>query len=139
MSYLLDSNACIALLRRRSVGVRKRYEAAVAGGDAIAVSSVVLFELWYGVAKSTQRETNTARLEEFLASPIEVLSFEPEDAREASGIRADLEARGMAIGAYDTLIAGQARRRGLTLVTANAAEFSRVPDLKWEDWGSAPE
>ena len=49
-------------------------------------------------------------------------------------MRAQLERVGQPIGAYDALIAGQAVRRGLTLVTANAREFERVDGLMCEDW-----
>jgi predicted nucleic acid-binding protein len=60
--------------------------------------------------------------------------FDDEDAREAGTVRAELELVEKPIGAYDVLIAGQARRRGATLVTSNAREFDRVAGLKWEDW-----
>jgi tRNA(fMet)-specific endonuclease VapC len=63
-------------------------------------------------------------------------SFEPEDAEEAGDIRAALEHAGTPIGAYDVLIAAQARRRNATLVTANKREFSRVPGLRTEDWAA---
>lgn len=98
------------------------------------VSSVVAFELWYGVAESQRKEANTQRLESFFAGPLEWTLFDEEDAREAGLVRAQLEMAGKPIGAYDVLIAGQARRRGATLVTSNTGEFDRVNGLKWEDW-----
>ena len=98
------------------------------------VSSVVAFELWYGVAKSQRKEANTQRLQAFLAGPLEWTQFDEEDAREAGMVRAELEIAGRPIGAYDVLIAGQARRRGATLVTCIVEEFDRVAGLKWEDW-----
>ena len=98
------------------------------------VSSVVAFELWYGVAKSAQQESNTDRLESFLAGPIRLLSFDEEDARAAGRIRAAVEKIGRPIGAYNLLIAGQAVRHRLTLVTANGKEFARVKGLVWDDW-----
>jgi len=70
----------------------------------------------------------------FMAGLIEVLDRGVEDARKAGNVRAALEPVGRPIGAYDLLIAGQARRRGARLVTANGAEFGRVADLLWEDW-----
>lgn len=100
----------------------------------MSVSAVVVFELWYGVAKSTQQESNTSRLESFLAGPISLLAFDEEDARAAGRIRAVVEKIGRPIGAYDLLIAGQAVRHKLTLVTANGKEFARVKGLVWEDW-----
>ncbi len=134
MNYLLDTNACIALINRTSAAVRSRSQKALSRGEQIYVSSVVTFELWYGVAKSTHQEQNKQRLEIFLAGPITLLPLDDEDARVAGSIRADLEASGKPIGAYDTLIAGQALARQLTLVTANVSEFSRVKGLAWQDW-----
>jgi tRNA(fMet)-specific endonuclease VapC len=135
LSYLLDTNACIALLNGAPASVGDRFERAVAGGESVAIPSVVAFELWYGAAKSARRKFNTERLKAFFASPVPLLSFDQEDARAAGELRARLEARGGPIGPYDLLIAGAALARGLTLVTANLREFSRVPGLAWEDWG----
>ena len=101
------------------------------------VSTIVAFELWYGVEKSEQREANKSRLETFFAGPISLMPFEEEDAKAAGKIRAELEAAGRPIGAYDLLIAGQAVRHTLTLVTANGKEFGRVKGLDWEDWAKS--
>jgi tRNA(fMet)-specific endonuclease VapC len=134
VNYLLDTNACIALINRTSAVVRSRLQKAASGGAQIYVSSVVTFELWYGVAKSARQAHNTQLLEAFLAGPIVLLPLEHEDARVAGSIRAALQASGTPIGAYDVLIAGQALARQLTLVTANVSEFSRVKGLAWQDW-----
>jgi len=132
--YLLDTNAVVALLRDKPAAVRDRYRAALASGDSLALSSVVVFELWYGVAKSSQVQQNTDRLRVLLSGDLELLDFDDEDARTAGQVRAALEKDGKPIGAYDVLIAGQALRRGLTVVTANTSEFGRVADLSWQDW-----
>ncbi len=134
MSYLLDTNACIALINGAPALVRSRFQKAAGSGAQIYVSSVVTFELWYGVAKSGRPALNTQRLETFLSGPVSVLPFEDEDSRVAGSIRASLEGSGKPIGAYDVLIAGQALARQLTLVTANVSEFSRVKGLSWQDW-----
>ena len=133
MSWLLDTNACIAIINGRPQGVRHRLRAALTRGEPVAVSSIALFELWYGVAKSARPTANTERLAVFLA-PLETLPFDDDDARAAGAVRAALEQAGTPIGAYDTLLAGQAVRRGLTLVTANVAEFARVRGLTWQNW-----
>jgi tRNA(fMet)-specific endonuclease VapC len=134
VSYLLDTNACVALINRSSPASRSRFQHAVRVGELIYVSAVVAFELWYGIAKSERQILNTEKLEAFLAGPIRLLPLELEDARAAGSIRATLQAAGTPIGAYDLLIAGQALARQLTLVTANVSEFSRVKGLKWQDW-----
>jgi tRNA(fMet)-specific endonuclease VapC len=133
-TYLLDTNACIALISGTSNHVRRRFQRAAARKTVTLLSSVVAFELWYGVEKSQRREANAQRVETFFAGPLEWVVFDQDDAREAGQVRADLEREGQPIGAYDVLLAGQARRRGAILVTANAREFARVPGLKWEDW-----
>jgi tRNA(fMet)-specific endonuclease VapC len=137
VSYLLDTNACIALMNGVPAAVRSRFEKAIRGDFKVYVSSIVAFELWYGIAKSARVETNTRRLETLLSSSIMTLPFENEDSRAAGTIRAALEAAGKPIGAFDYLIAGQALARQLTLVTANVSEFSRVKGLTWQDWAKA--
>jgi tRNA(fMet)-specific endonuclease VapC len=136
VSYLLDTNAVIALLKDEPAIFRKRLRRAVSRGAAIAVSSIVLYELWYGVARSARRRENAERLRVFLSGGIEVSAFDEEDARTAGDLRATLEGAGTPIGPYDLLIAAQALRTGATLVTANVAEFTRVPDLQWQDWSA---
>jgi tRNA(fMet)-specific endonuclease VapC len=136
VKYLLDTNAVVALLRGKPAVVRERYREAEATGDYLALSSVVLFELWYGVAKSTQVPENAERLRVLLSGDLDLLDFDDEDARTAGQLRAALDKAGTPIGAYDLLIAGQALRRGLTVVTASTSEFSRVTDLTWQDWTS---
>jgi tRNA(fMet)-specific endonuclease VapC len=134
VSYLLDTNAVIALLRNQPATFRKRLRRAVSRGASIAVSSIVLFELWDGVARSERRRENAERLRVFLSGGIDVAPFTREDAVTAGDLRASLEAAGTPIGPYDLLIAAQALRGGATLVTANVSEFTRVPSLLWQDW-----
>jgi tRNA(fMet)-specific endonuclease VapC len=132
VNYLLHTNAVVALLRNRPAAVRERYREAEKSGDYLAVPSVVLFELWYGVEESGRVKENTERLRVLLSGDLDLLDFDDEDSQPAG--RAALEKIGTPIGAYDLLIAGQALRRGLTVVTANTSEFSRVTGLSWEDW-----
>ena len=135
MNYLLDTNACIALIDGKPPAVRAKFRKATDEGRQFFVSSIVLFELWYGVAKSSRREFNRERLEAFLAGPVQPLAFEDGDAEVAGRIRADLETVGKPIGAYDLLIAGQAMRNKLVLITANLSEFARIKALAWANWG----
>jgi tRNA(fMet)-specific endonuclease VapC len=130
----LDTNAVISALNDRTSPVLARIEAAIGSGDTLAISSIVLFELRYGAAKSARSERNAQRIADFLAGPIEVVPFESGDAEEAGDIRAELERVGTPIGPYDILVAAQARRRNALLVTANEREFARVPRLRFEDW-----
>ena len=134
MTYLLDTNVVVALLRNEPAVVRERLRRALADGATILVSTVVLLELWYGVARSGRPRENADRVRAFLAGDVAVVPFDEADAALAGELRAAIEAAGQPIGPYDLLIAAQARRVGATLVTANAAEFARVPGLVWEDW-----
>lgn len=132
----LDTNAVIAALKSADSPVRERIDLAVYERVPVVLSCIVLFELRYGIAKSARRERNTKALEDFLAGPVQLLDLDPEDAAEAGDIRAALERAGTPIGAYDLLIAAQARRRNATLVSANVREFSRVPGLRFEHWAA---
>jgi tRNA(fMet)-specific endonuclease VapC len=134
MIYFLDTNAVVALLKNRPPGARVRLRRAIRAGASIAVSSVVLYELWHGVARSERPKENSERLRIFLSGNINVVPFNDEDARTAGDLRAALEADSTPIGPYDVLIAAQALRSRATLVTANVREFARVRGLSWQDW-----
>ena len=129
MRYLLDANAVIAMLRdvRSRPALRARQEPL---GD-VAVSVIVMQELYYGAFKSARVARNLAAVD---ALRFPILEFDREDARRAGEIRAALSEIGLIIGPYDVLIAGQAAARDLTLVTHNTREFARAPGLRIEDW-----
>jgi tRNA(fMet)-specific endonuclease VapC len=137
LKYLLDTNVCIALINRRPASVRTHFDRKLAQGSQVYISSVVVFELWYGVSKSQRPELNAHLLVGFLSGPVEQLAFDAEDARSAGELRAELEATGKPVGDYDLLIAGQALRHKMILVTASAREFGRIKKLSWEDWSKA--
>lgn len=136
MNYLLDTNVVIAVIRRQPVIVRNRLHDASDAGDLVAISSVVLFELWYGVAKSQRRRENSERLRIFLSGNVGIQQFDEDDATVAGELRATLELARTPIRSYDLLIAAQAVRSSAVLITANVSEFSRVPGLTWENWAS---
>ena len=131
MAWLLDTNAVIALVTRRSEALRRRVEAAEPG--TLATSTIVAHELYFGAYRSRKIEFNLETLR-LLFADLVVLDLDREDARTAGEIRAVLSRQGTPIGPYDVLIAGQAKARGLTLVTSNLSEFRRVRGLALEDW-----
>jgi tRNA(fMet)-specific endonuclease VapC len=131
MVWLLDTNAVIALVTRRSETLLRRVEAAEPG--TLAVSSIVAHELYFGAYRSQKIEFNLETLR-LLFADLVTLEFDREDARTAGAIRAKLAQQGTPIGPYDVLIAGQARARGLTLITHNLTEFARVPGLLIVNW-----
>ncbi|MGH9515275.1 MAG: type II toxin-antitoxin system VapC family toxin [Terriglobales bacterium] len=134
MNFLLDTNACIALINGDRPSVRNKVQRSIDGGDQLFVSSISTSELWYGVFKSSRTQFNASRLETFLSGSISLLEFDDDDARAAGCIRAGLESSGKLIGPYDMLLAGQAMRHQMILITANLSEFSRVKNLQWQNW-----
>ena len=132
MKYLLDTSAVIAVLNDPQSTVARHLKSKES--RSIAISSLVVHELYYGAHKSRRKEENLQLVDGLL---FEVVSFDKEDACAAGEIRAALAQRGQPIGPYDVLIAGQALARGLTLVTNNIREFQRVCDLLLEDWSVA--
>jgi tRNA(fMet)-specific endonuclease VapC len=130
----LDTNIVISILNRRIPSLRHRVEEQARAGAKVALPVLVIFEMRYGIEGSNRRELSEQLLQRFLGLGIDVLPFDAEDAAHAGDIRAHLESKGTPIGPYDYLIAAQARRRGATLVTLNAREFSRVPGLLVTDW-----
>jgi tRNA(fMet)-specific endonuclease VapC len=134
MNYVLDTNACVSILRGKPDRVRLHAEKAIKGGSTLLISSVGLHELWYGIYKRARIDESVWRLQSFLAWGIEVVHFDEDDARASGKIRAELELAGRRIGAYDTLIGGQCLRRGFTLVTNNLSEVSRISGLHCVDW-----
>ena len=129
MKYLLDTNAVIALVNRRSVRLREwLLEQAPA---EIGLSVIVYHELYYGAFKSQRPEANLD-IVDYLE--FEAVEFTKDDARVAGELRALLARAGSPIRPYDVLIAAQAKLRGLVLITANTGEFARVAGLQIENW-----
>jgi tRNA(fMet)-specific endonuclease VapC len=128
-AYLLDANAVIAILNDSASPVAQRVRAEEPRD--VAISAIVVHELYYGAYKSKRVQQNLALIESL---QFEVLEFEQEDAKHAGEVRAILAARGTPIGPYDVLIAGQAKARNRILVTNNTSEFSRVPGLRTQNW-----
>ncbi|MDN5330880.1 MAG: tRNA(fMet)-specific endonuclease VapC [Tepidanaerobacteraceae bacterium] len=131
MKYMLDTNICIYIIKKKPTEVIERFKKLDIGD--ICISSITLAELWYGVEKSQYKEKNRAALAAFIA-PFEILPFSDKAATSYGEIRAFLEKRGESIGAYDLLIAAHALSENLTLVTNNVREFARIPGLSVENW-----
>lgn len=127
---MLDTNLCIRLLRDRPPNLRAKFNDAA---DALCISTVVLTELLFGAERSA-RQTENRREVERLAGRMSVLAFDEAAAGHAAEIKMALHRTGRQIGAYNLLIAGHARSRGLVVVTGNLGEFMRVDGLRSEDW-----
>ncbi|MCB2189749.1 MAG: type II toxin-antitoxin system VapC family toxin [Deltaproteobacteria bacterium] len=131
MHYLLDTNICIYLIKKRPPGAFEHFN--LHSPAEVAVSIITVFELEYGAQKSRYQQRTRDAMAKFL-SPLQVVHLDRPSVLESAAIRATLEKKGMPIGPYDLLIAGLARSRGMILVTNNTAEFERVEGLKLENW-----
>jgi tRNA(fMet)-specific endonuclease VapC len=131
MRYLLDTNTCIRYLNQRSVSIIRKMSSLVPSD--IVVCSIVKAELFTGSAKSQAPQQTLARQQIFLNGFVS-LPFDDHAAMTYSLIRASLEKAGTPIGPLDMMIAAIALTHDLTLITHNTAEFSRITNLKIEDW-----
>lgn len=130
LKYLLDTNIAIYVIKRRPPEVREIFNR---HHGRMAVSVITLAELVHGAEESQFPERNLAVVEDF-CSRLAVLPYPGDAAYHYGSIRAALERRGTPIGVNDLHIAAHARSSGLTVVTNNITEFSRVPGLLLENW-----
>ena len=131
MKYLLDTNICIYLIKKSPQKVFARFRQLSVG--EVGLSVITYAELEYGVSRSHDPARNRIALSEFLA-PLEMLDFPVQAAPLYGTLRASLVRSGRMIGPLDLLIAAHALHLGATLITNNLKEFSRVPDLKIDNW-----
>ncbi|MFZ1389790.1 MAG: type II toxin-antitoxin system VapC family toxin [Thiolinea sp.] len=131
MLYMLDTNACIGLIKNNPPSLRQHL--IQLDVSQVAISCIVLYELEYGVCRSQQVQRNRENLDSFLKY-IQVLEWSEEQSSEAALLRCELMQIGQPIGHYDVLIAAHARSLKATLVTHNVGEFGRVKGLLVEDW-----
>lgn len=131
MRYMLDTNICSYVLRERPPSVRKRFERAGAGN--LAISTVVLAELYFGAARHPKGAAIRREIDDF-ASRLDVLPWDEAAADHYGEVRASLERKGTPIGAMDLMIAAHARSIGATLVTNDTSHFSKVSGMKLANW-----
>jgi len=131
VKYMLDTNMCIFLIRKKSEMVIQRLLKCSPG--EVGISSITLAELQYGVEKSRDVKRNREALAEFIM-PLEIALFDEAAAEKYGIIRTELERSGQPIGAMDMLIGAHAASLGTVLVTNNLREFIRIKHLKTADW-----
>lgn len=131
MEYLLDTNICIYIIKKKPLVVLEKFQKLPLG--IVGISMITLAELQYGIEKSQKPERNQLALNHFL-TPLEIIDFDYQASIEYGRIRADLARKGTPIGSLDMLIAAHAKSLDLTLVTNNEREFKRVIGLKVENW-----
>ncbi|CAB1084237.1 VapC toxin protein [Olavius algarvensis Delta 1 endosymbiont] len=132
MKYMLDTNICIYIINKKPDKVLRKFENYPV--FEFGISSITHAELQYGVEKSKKKNTNQAALDEFLL-PLTILPFQGQRLVACYGkIRASLESKGQTIGPLDMLIAAHALSLDLTIISNNIKEFSRIQNLKSENW-----
>jgi tRNA(fMet)-specific endonuclease VapC len=131
MKWMLDTDTCIALIKRKPENALKKLRGKSIG--QVGVSAITLSELTFGIEKSSRREQAHEALSEFVIA-LEVAPFEGDAAAVYGRVHASLEVKGQPIGPLDTLIGSHALSLDVTLVTHNTREFSRIDGLRLEDW-----
>jgi len=132
MKYLLDTNICIYIINEKPKQILRKFEQYPV--HEFGISSITHAELQYGIEKSKNKNTNQDALDEFLL-PLTILPFHGKSLVTCYGeIRTSLESKGKTIGPLDMLIAAHALSLDLTIISNNIKEFSRIPNLKCENW-----
>lgn len=131
MNYLLDTNICIYTINKKPTSAVSKIRSN--RPEEIAISTITIAELEYGVTKSLHPDQNRAALLEFLI-PFSILDFDQIASLHYGQIRMSLESKGMPIGPMDLLLAAQAKSRNLILVTNNEKDFQRIDNLRIENW-----
>jgi tRNA(fMet)-specific endonuclease VapC len=129
--YLLDTDICIYLIKKHPPEVLARFQQIQL--KQLHISTITLFELYYGIEKNNSHQRNLAALENFIA-PLTIMDFTVDAAKSAAKIRTQLHKQGAPIGAYDIQIAAIALSSNMSLLTNNTHEFARVKGLKLENW-----
>jgi len=129
--YLLDTDICIYLIKKHPPEVLARFQQTQL--KQLHISTITVFELYFGIEKNNSQQRNLVALENFIA-PLTLVDFSVESAKKAAKIRSILQKQGTPIGAYDLQIAAIAVAENMTLLTHNVREFERVKGLKLENW-----
>jgi len=131
VKYMLDTNICIYIIKRKPQAVVERFLRTEI--SQIGISSITLSELMYGASKSSKPKQNQMALMQFMA-PLEILPYSDDAAQYYGDLRVHLERQGTPIGSLDMLIAAHALSAACTLITNNENELIRIPNLTIENW-----
>jgi tRNA(fMet)-specific endonuclease VapC len=129
--YLLDTNICIYIIKKKPIEVFEKFKKLNIGD--LKISSITYAELYFGAYNSQDVEKNLQTIKNFLL-PFEIIDFDEKAAIEYAKIKANLRKKGSIIGELDMQIAGVAISNNLILVTNNEKEFNRINSLKIENW-----
>ena len=127
--FMLDTDICIYIIKRKPASVLKRLESLKPG--QLAMSAITFAELMNGAKKSQHVEANLAKLNA-LGELLDIRPFDKKAAVSYGDVRSSLEKKRETIGGNDLLIAAIALANNLILITHNVSEFSRVIGLTVE-------
>ena len=130
MKWMLDTDTCIAIIKKHPVTLRKLRGKSI---GQVGLSSITLGELAFGADKSSRPKDAHGALSEFLLA-LEIAAFDDHAAMRYGEVRASLARRGKPVGPLDTLIGSHAHALDVILVTHNRGEFSQIAGLRLEDW-----
>lgn len=130
MRWMLNTDTCIAIIKGHSGAIKKLRGKSI---GQVGISAITLSELNFGAAKSSRSGQAIAALAEFTIA-LEIASIDAEISFVYGSVRASLSKNGTPIGPLDTLIGSHALALDVTLVTHNIREFSRIKELRLEDW-----
>lgn len=130
MKWMLDTDTCIAIIKKHPVALKKLRGKSI---GQVGVSAITLGELAFGAGKSSRPKDAHEALRDFLLA-LEIAAFDDQSAMCYGEVRASLARSGKPIGPLDTLIGSHARSLDVILVTHNTREFARIEDLRLEDW-----
>jgi len=131
MLHMLDTNICSYILKKHPPSVKARFHEV--GSASLAISTVVLAELYFGAARHPRGTTIRQEIDDF-TTRLTVIPWDEPAAEHYGAIRAALETKGSPIGAMDMMIAAHARSLAATLVTNNTKHFTNVPGLSIANW-----
>lgn len=134
--YMLDTNICFYIMRERPLSVLQHLQDVSQAQNSVVVSVITYYEMLLGATGHNASPRHMPLVESFVGRLSSILPWTPQAAEHATRIRQELAARGMPIGSNDTMIAGHALAADCVLVTNNMREFTRVKELRVEDWVS---
>jgi tRNA(fMet)-specific endonuclease VapC len=132
--YMLDTNICYFVMRERPIELLSRLQACVDAQERIVVSAITYAEMRFGAVGKKASPKHAALVSAFVARLDGVLPWDAAAVDETTKIRVELAKLGTPVGDNDSAIAGHALSAGAVVVTNNAREFMRVPNLRYEDW-----
>jgi tRNA(fMet)-specific endonuclease VapC len=132
--YMLDTNTCSFLIRKRPEYILDRLQNTVLSGHQVVISSITYAELTFGAINKKASPKMPGIIADFVERLDDILAWDKNAVDAATAIKKKLESVGTPIGHNDMLIAGHCVSISAILVTDNVGEFDRVDKLNYQNW-----